>query len=440
MGDARPPKAPDLVPEGAWRPVEGGGVCTPRGFAAAGVCSGLRSSGSERPDTAVVVSTTDAPATACGVFTQNKVAAAPVQLDKAVLKDGTAPCRVILVNAGQANAATGAQGDEDARACVRAVAEAVMCDENEVLVMSTGVIGQRIKMDALVPNIPTAVAGLAESDEAGTDAAIAITTTDTVYKQAALEVDLGEGFGTVRVGGTCKGSGMIHPNMATMLGILTCDAAVAPDAWQEMVRAACDSSFNQVTVDGDTSTNDTVLALCHAYDDVGLGTEHPRISSADSAQGVKLAAALTALSQGLAKSIAWDGEGATCLIQVSVSGASSDADARAVALSVASSSLFKAAVFGRDPNWGRIAAAAGYAGVEFDQANLEISLGPHALMKAGQPLAFDESAASAYLKAAGDSRGTVEVDLSVGDGAGSGVAFGCDLTYGYVEINAEYTT
>lgn len=442
IGDVNPPPAPNLVPDAPYtKVVENGGVCTPRGFAAAGICAGLRASGSERRDVAVVAATTDEPATAAGVFTLNRVAAAPVQYDRAILdaNDGVAPCRAVVINAGQANAATGSQGDEDTKACVQTAATALGCSDSEVLVMSTGVIGKRMKMENLLPGIPKVIHELAENDESGMNAAVAITTTDTVYKQAAVEVDLGEGFGTVRIGGTCKGSGMIHPNMATMLGVITCDAVVEPTLWRDMVRAACDASFNQVTVDGDTSTNDTVIALCHSVNTPGIGADG-HVTTANSEQAVRLQAALTALAQGLSKSIAWDGEGATCLMQVNVSGASTDSDARTIARSVAASSLFKAAVFGRDPNWGRIACAAGYAGVEFDQSALRISLGPHALMEAGQPLEFDEKAASGYLKAAGDVRGTVVVDISVGSGQGSGVAFGCDLSYDYVEINAEYTT
>jgi glutamate N-acetyltransferase/amino-acid N-acetyltransferase len=237
----------------------------------------------------------------------------------------------------------------------------------------------------------------------------------------------------VKVGGMGKGSGMIHPNMATMLGVVTCDAPVEVNAWRAMTKRACQNSYNQISVDGDTSTNDTVIAL-------SSGAAGGDIIEAGSECAVALEAALTAVHVAIAKSIAWDGEGATVLLECNVRGAGSESDARQIARSVVCSSLAKSAVFGRDPNWGRLAAAAGYSGVDFDQENLQISLGPHLLMDKGQPLEFDEAAASAYLSQKGDEHGTVRVDVSVGDGDGTGSAWGCDLSYDYVKINAEYTT
>ncbi|KAL8039428.1 hypothetical protein ABFX02_10G036400 [Erythranthe guttata] len=238
----------------------------------------------------------------------------------------------------------------------------------------------------------------------------------------------------VRVGGMAKGSGMIHPNMATMLGVITTDAFVTSDVWRKMVRVAVNRSFNQITVDGDTSTNDCVIALAS-----GLSGAN-KISSLDSSDAEHLQACLDVVMQGLAKSIASDGEGATCLIEVKVSGAGSEAEAAKVARSVASSSLTKAAVYGRDPNWGRIACAAGYAGIPFNPNKLRISLGDTLLMENGQPLPFDRAAASDYLRTTGEEHGTVLIQISIGDGPGSGQAWGCDLSYDYVKINAEYTT
>jgi glutamate N-acetyltransferase/amino-acid N-acetyltransferase len=235
----------------------------------------------------------------------------------------------------------------------------------------------------------------------------------------------------VRIGGMAKGSGMIHPNMATMLGYLSCDAGVPAEIWQAMVSRAVDRSFNAITVDGDTSTNDTYLAFAAGEP---LSPEHFEA----------LEAGLTAVSQHLAQAIARDGEGATCLIEVQVQGAASEADARAIARTICGSSLVKCAVHGRDPNWGRIVAAAGRAGVPMDPEAVALWLGEHQLMAAGQPLAFDRPAASAYLRerAAGAylQDDTVLIRLQVGSGPGAGCAWGCDLSDQYVRINADYTT
>ncbi|KAH9624337.1 hypothetical protein KSS87_006702 [Heliosperma pusillum] len=242
------------------------------------------------------------------------------------------------------------------------------------------------------------------------------------------------GNASVRIGGMAKGSGMIHPNMATMLGVITTDAVVDCNIWRKMVQVAVGRSFNQITVDGDTSTNDTVIALASGLSDAA------RIYDLSSPEASQLQSCLDAVMQGLAKSIAWDGEGATCLIEVTVTGTSNEADAAKVARSVASSSLVKAAVYGRDPNWGRIACAVGYATIPFDSNKLQISLGDILLMHGGQPIPFDRVTASNYLRKAGDTHGTVEIHISVGDGPGRGQAWGCDLSYDYVKINAEYTT
>jgi glutamate N-acetyltransferase / amino-acid N-acetyltransferase len=399
--------------------------------------AGLRASG-PKADLALVVA--DAPAAAAGVFTKNVMAAAPVGFCKAALA-ASPTTRAVLVNAGQANAATGAAGEADCVASADALAAAAGLDPGDVLLLSTGVIGRRIKMEPLLSALPTLVSGLGASPADAHHAAVAITTTDTVSKAAALEVVLEGGGGggsspvTVRVGGMAKGSGMIHPDMATMLAVLTTDAAVEPALWRRIVSDAAAASFNQITVDGDTSTNDTVVGLAS-----GAAPGAVLLKSESDPGAATLAAAVTALLQGLAKAIAWDGEGATCLVEVRVTGAGDDAGARKIAKSVVGSSLVKAAIFGGDPNWGRIACAAGYAGVAFAPGALDITLGPVALMKAGQPLAFDEKAASAYLKSTAAQHGTVGIDVCVGGGPGAGVAWGCDLSYDYVSINAEYTT
>ncbi|MEM9137073.1 MAG: bifunctional ornithine acetyltransferase/N-acetylglutamate synthase, partial [Cyanobacteria bacterium P01_F01_bin.42] len=243
---------------------------------------------------------------------------------------------------------------------------------------------------------------------------------------SAVEAMIGDR--PVRVGGIAKGSGMIHPNMATMLGFITCDAAVSPQLWQDMLKRAVDQSFNQITVDGDTSTNDTVLALANGQ------SRTPAITPGSPAQAL-LEDMLTQVCQSLAKAIARDGEGATTLMEVQVQGASDDASARQIARTVAGSMLVKSAVFGRDPNWGRIAGAAGRAGVTFDAQQLSILLGDFVLMQQGTPQSFDREAASAYLK-----QDPVVIAVAVGEGNGRGIAWGCDLSYDYVRINAEYTT
>ena len=410
-----------------WQIVSGG-VTAPKGFRAGGITAGLKPSGS--PDLALIVSDVDAIAAA--VFTTSQVRAACVDYCRQQLQ-AKPTARAILCNAGQANAATGAQGWADAVESAQLTAQALNISPEQVLIASTGVIGQRIKMEQLRSGIPQLVEALSED---GSDhAARAIITTDLVPKTIALELTVDHR--PVRIGGICKGSGMIHPSMATMLAFVTCDAAISPHLWQEMVSRAANKSFNQVTVDGDTSTNDCLIALANGESRTPAITE-------PGANAEKLEAALTEVCMHLAKSIARDGEGATCLIEVQVSGAADNEAARKIARTIAGSSLFKAAVYGRDPNWGRIAAAAGRAGVLFEQNELRIQLGDFLLLENGQPLAFDRVAASNYIKqaAAGEylKQDTVLVSLSVGNGSGSGTAWGCDLSYDYVKINADYTT
>ncbi|MBM5821471.1 MAG: bifunctional glutamate N-acetyltransferase/amino-acid acetyltransferase ArgJ [Cyanobacteria bacterium K_Offshore_surface_m2_011] len=405
-----------------WHPVPGG-VTAPEGFLAAGVTVGLKASG--KPDLSLLLAPVGA--VCAGTFTTSLVRAACVDLCAERLAASGGRARAVLTNSGQANACTGERGLADSLTATAELAGRLGLAAEEVLICSTGVIGVPIPMDTLVAGLDPLVAGL--SSEGGADAATAILTTDLIDKQIALEANLGGR--TVRIGGMAKGSGMIHPDMATMLGYLTCDAGVPVDVWQAMVRRAVERSFNAITVDGDTSTNDTFLAFAAGSP---LGPEHFEA----------LEAGLTAVSQHLAKAIARDGEGATCLIEVRVEGAADDAGARAIARTVAGSSLVKCAVHGRDPNWGRIVAAAGRAGVAFDPQAVALWLGEHQLMAAGQPLAFDRPAASAYLKARAAGAyladDTVAIRLRVGQGPGCGLAWGCDLSDQYVRINADYTT
>ena len=411
-----------------WQRIDGN-VTAPKGFQAAGITAGLKPSGA--PDLALIYSETEA--IAAGVFTTSQVRAACVDYCRQRLQ-AKASARAILVNAGQANAGTGKQGWQDAEESAQLVAQGLNLSEESVLLASTGVIGKRIKMDALRSGIPTVIQALAS--DGGEAAAQAIVTTDLVPKAIALETEI-EGR-PVRIGGIAKGSGMIHPNMATMLAFVTCDAAVSTQLWQDMLTRATNKTFNQITVDGDTSTNDSLIALAN-------GQSRTSAITKSSPHAEKLEAMLTEVCQYLAKSIARDGEGATCLMEIAVTGAVSDDAARAVARTIAGSSLVKSAVFGRDPNWGRIAGAAGQAGVKFDQDVLQIRLGDFLLMDEGQPLEFDRDAASQYLKAAAEGEylttaDTVKIAVNIGSGNGQGLAWGCDLSYDYVKINADYTT
>ncbi|MBD2340031.1 bifunctional ornithine acetyltransferase/N-acetylglutamate synthase [Calothrix sp. FACHB-156] len=410
-----------------WQEITGG-ITAPRGYRAAGITAGLKPSG--LPDLALILS--DVEAIAAGVFTTSQVKAACVDYCRQRLQ-AKHNARAILCNAGQANAATGTQGWFDALESAMTVAQVLNIPSESVLLASTGVIGQRIKMDKLKAGIPQLVAALSET---GSDAAAgAIITTDLVPKSIALETTIGDR--PVRIGGIAKGSGMIHPNMATMLAFVTCDAVVSPALWQQMLSRAADRSFNSITVDGDTSTNDSLIALANGQ------SRTPAIIEIGP-EAEKLEAMLTAVCQHLAKAIARDGEGATCLMEVQVTGAQDETSARQIAKTIAGSSLVKSAIFGRDPNWGRIAAAAGRAGVPFEQENLQIKLGDFLLLENGQPLSFDRAAASAYLKQAAAGaylkEDTVLISVSVGNGHGTGKAWGCDLSYDYVKINAEYTT
>ena len=396
-----------------WKPVPGG-VTAPQGFTAAGWAAGLKPSG--KPDLALLLAPEGA---VCGgAFTRSVVRAACVDLCAQRLEASGGRIRAVLINSGQANACTGDRGLIDSQRATAAAADRLGLDEESVLICSTGVIGVPIPMPTLLAGLDPLVGALATSG--GEAAAQAILTTDLVDKQVALEADL-QGR-RVRIGGMAKGSGMIHPDMATMLGFFSCDAGVEPSRWQAMVRRAVQRSFNAITVDGDTSTNDTVLAFA-----AGEALPEDQLDALEDG--------LTAAMQQLAQAIARDGEGATCLIEVQVEGAVDEASALAVARTVCGSSLVKTAVHGRDPNWGRIVAAAGRSGVAFDPEAVALWIGSHQLMEAGQPVAFDRDAASAVLR-----EDRVSIRLRLGSGPGIGVGWGCDLSDQYVRINADYTT
>ena len=394
-----------------------GGVTAARGFRAAGIHCGIKQDNSV-PDLGVVLS--DGPATAAGVFTQNRAAAAPVHLCREHLRGGAA--RVVLANSGNANACTGAQGRLDAMSMATAAAERFNVPVGAVCVLSTGVIGVPLPLDSIL----SGVARLDPVADGGAAFAHAIMTTDTHDKVAAVECSLNGR--AVRIGGAAKGSGMIHPNMATLLGVLTTDAPVASDFLQHVLERAVHRSFNAISVDGDTSTNDSVLLLANgAAGGATITAGHP--------DAAVFERALQSVCVALATAVVRDGEGARSLIEVRVTGASSESDARIVARSISASSLVKTAVFGADPNWGRVLCAAGYAGVDFDIERATLHLGNICLFKRGVGLEYDRSTAEAYLRAP-----DVCFALDLGMGDDHATAWGCDLSYEYVRINGEYTT
>ncbi len=395
-----------------------GGVTAPRGFRATGLHCGIKANG--RHDLALVVS--DTPASAAAVFTTNQAQAAPVLVSKAHLAASHGQARAVVSNSGCANACTGPQGMADADEMTALTAAALGVAAHEVLVASTGVIGVNLKMPALRSGIPRAVAAL--SADGGAEAAVAIMTTDPFPKSAAVEVVTPAG--TFRVGGMTKGSGMIEPRMATMLGYLTTDAAVDPVRLRKVLVDACRFTFNAITVDGEPSTNDCVFALANGASGVTI----------DDATEAALFEGFRAVAKTLALGIVRGGEGATKLVAITVSGAATDADAWMAARAIANSLLVKTAIHGADPNWGRLVAAAGRSGARFVLEGARVRIGDLVLFEQGRP--FDERAplAAAYLQ------GTdldIEVNLGAG-GAFTATVWTCDLSKMYVQINAEYRT
>lgn len=390
-------------------------IIPPLGFAASGIFCGLKDGGL---DMALFLS--DRKATAAGMFTTNRVFAAPIVVNREHLTSGSA--RAVVVNSRNANACTGDVGLRDANRMAEAVAERLGLASDDVLVNSTGVIGVPLPMDKIETGVEMATEALSED---GWDAASrAILTTDTVPKVASTVIQIdGE---DVTICGLAKGAGMIAPNMATMLAFLFTDAALSSSQLSESLQVAVGRSFNCVTVDGDMSTNDTVLALANGASGVSVEAS----ASLEAFNG-----AFQAVCASLARQIARDGEGATKLITIRVTGASSEPEARKVGLSVANSSLVKTAVFGRDPNWGRILCAAGYSGVEMEPDRTTVSMAGIPIFADGAGLAFDRNAA---IEALGGNEIAIDIDLGAGDAEST--LYTCDLTYDYVRINAEYTT
>lgn len=404
----------------AYKVIEGGSITSPKGYVAGACYVGVKSRKSEKPDVAVLYS--QEPASCAALFTTNKFCAAPVLLGREVLKKGKA--RAVVINSGNANAATGEQGLENAKKVELLAEELLGLGEDEVFVSSTGVIGQQLPVEKVLDGVRRIVPTL--SVEQGTDAAWAIMTTDLVKKEVAYELELSGG--TIRIGAMAKGSGMIHPNMATTLSYVTTDAKVEASVLQPLLKRAADKSFHMLTVDGDTSTNDSLFLFANGASGVAIETE---------ADKEAFAALLDDICIDMARRIASDGEGATHLMIVEAKGLPTEQDARLVARSIAGSTLFKAAVFGRDANWGRIMAAAGYSGADVDPTKadciLKSAAGEVVVMKAGFGADFSEELAKAVLT---EHDITVIVDFHSGDGQAT--AFGCDLTYDYVKINGDY--
>ncbi|MBR1693240.1 MAG: bifunctional glutamate N-acetyltransferase/amino-acid acetyltransferase ArgJ [Lachnospiraceae bacterium] len=400
-----------------------GGVTAAKGFYAASCEANIKYE--NRTDMALVYS--EVPCRVAGVFTSNVVKAACVMWDKEIVAGGQT-AQAVVVNSGIANACTGKQGYDCCEAVAQAAAEDLGISGKEVLVASTGVIGKQLPVDKMVAGVHRLTEAKEAGPDAGTRAAEAIMTTDTVSKQTAVQVEIGGR--TVTVGGMCKGSGMIHPNMCTMLAFVTTDAAISRELLQKALSADVKDTFNMISVDGDTSTNDTLLVLANGL----AGNEEITEEGEDYNRFLE---ALHLVNETLAKKMAGDGEGATALFEAKVIHARNKEDAKLLAKSVISSSLTKAAIFGHDANWGRILCAMGYSGAKFDPEKVELTVasksGSIVLCKSGMEADYSEEEASRILK---DEEVTVIIDMH--DGDAKATAWGCDLSYDYVKINADY--
>ncbi len=401
-----------------------GGVTAAKGFSAASTAAGIKYK--DRQDMAMVYSSV--PCSVAGTFTTNVVKAAPVLWDK-MIADEKKPAQVVVINAGIANACTGEIGYQYCEETAKAAEEVLNIPYDTVFVASTGVIGKQLPIDKIKAGTKVLAEKLQDTIEAGTDAAKAIMTTDTKKKEIAVSMILGGK--TVTLGGMCKGSGMIHPNMCTMLGFITTDANISKELLDKALKEDVQDTYNMVSVDGDTSTNDTVLLMAN-----GLA-ENEKIVSADSEDYKTFAAALHFVNEYLAKRIAEDGEGATKLFTAKVINAKTKAAAKCLAKSVITSSLTKAAVYGNDANWGRILCALGYSGESFDPYKVDITItdGTDTLMLVEHGMATDYSEEFAT-KILGGKEVTAVANMK--DGDAEATAWGCDLTYDYVKINADY--
>lgn len=400
-----------------------GGVTAAEGFEAAATAAGIKYQ--DRMDMAMIVS--EVPAVAAGTFTTNVVQAAPVKWDKKIVTEEEC-AKAVVINAGIANACTGAEGLEYCKKTAEAVENCLQISAKQVLVASTGVIGMQLPMEKLASGVETMAQKLGHSLEDGHQAACAIMTTDTKSKEAAVTFEV-DGK-TVTVGGMCKGSGMIHPNMCTMLSFITTDLAISKELLQEALKSDIQDTYNMVSVDGDTSTNDTVLLLANGM------AGNTKITKKDE-NYQKFTEALNYVNTTLAKKMAGDGEGATALFETKVIHADTKEHAKILAKSVICSSLTKAAIYGHDANWGRILCALGYSGVDFDPEAIELFFqsqsGKIQIYQNGVATDYSEEEATKILS---DEAVTVLVDMKMGNEEAT--AWGCDLTYDYVKINADY--
>ncbi|MGX9134507.1 bifunctional glutamate N-acetyltransferase/amino-acid acetyltransferase ArgJ [Rummeliibacillus sp. JY-2-4R] len=391
-------------------------IISPKGFKAAGIHCGVKH---KKKDLAILVS--EVPASVAGVFTTNVVKAAPLLISKEVVQN-TGKMQAIIVNSGNANACTGKQGVKDAYTMQQLTAEKLGIAQNLVGVCSTGVIGELMPMPTIIKGIENIEPGTDLED--ALDFSQAILTTDTVTKHTAysIEIDGKE----VTIAGVAKGSGMIKPNMATMLAYITTDANISSETLQALLSDTTEKTFNAITVDGDTSTNDTVLVLANGLaENEELTPNHPEWNI--------FKEAFHAASEDLSKMIAKDGEGATKLIEVNVTGGQTDLEALQIAKTVVGSSLVKTAVFGCDANWGRVICAVGYSGMTVNPETVKIQIGSTTVVESGEPIPFSEEQLTEYLK-----QNEVKIAVDLGIGEGKGTAWGCDLTYDYVQINATY--
>ncbi len=403
-----------------WNETTEQGITYPQGFRASGVRCGLKIEGK---DLALLIA--DSPAVAAGVFTTNQVKASCVTWSQQVTRRGTA--RAIVCNAGNANACNGEQGDRDNARIAEIAAQQFGCAAEEVVVASTGVIGHLLPVERLEDGVPRAATRLGRSPEHDADVSRAIMTTDIRPKLVAVSCRSDAWEGALRFGGVCKGSGMIAPNMATMLCFLTTDVRISARLLQQALSRAVERTFNRVTVDGDTSTNDMCIALAS-----GMGEYEVREHRAALADFTE---ALERVCRKLAREVARDGEGATKLVEVAVKGAGTEAGAAQIAKTIAESPLVKTALFGCDPNWGRILAAAGRAGVAFDPGQAYVALGGIPVFDRGRGLPFDAAAANCYLR-----QEEVSLLVDLRQGSEAAIAWTCDFSYDYVRINAEYHT
>jgi len=394
---------------------EGRGVTYAHGFRAGAAKAGVKYGRPERLDVALIVS--ERPCTAAAVFTTNQVIAAPCVVSRTHVERG--PLRAIVVNSGNANACTGEQGERDAIAMAEAAATVVGCSPYEIAVASTGVIGFKLPVERIAAVLPS----IALTEDGWDDTSRAIMTTDTRPKVAQRELNLTAG--TVRIGGVAKGAGMIHPNMATLLAFVTTDAAVVPGDLRRIVSRAADTTFNAISVDGDTSTNDTLLVLANG-------------ASGVTPKGADLAAfeeGVRAVCADLARMIVADGEGATKVFEVRVRGAASPADARLAARTITNSNLVRTAIHGGDPNWGRVLAAAGRSGARVDDRKASVRIGDLFVYRSGAPLVVADADVRALFAA-----DAIQIEVTLGLGDGEATAWGCDMSAEYVRINAEYMT